>query len=134
MVFNAILNALKSVLQRDPQRIEERSSTHRRAFFNAILNASKSGLQRDRSTYRRAILNASKVGSHFSFYDCACVVTITVSPARITYEDYFFGQIGAAGRMRSGSSGPLGSPNSDVLTSGNSRVTGVDATERLPRF
>src|ERR1700719_146577 len=63
--------------------------------FYAILNASKSGLQRDRSTYRRAILNASKVGSHFSFYDCAWVVTITVSPARITYEDYFFGQIGS---------------------------------------
>jgi hypothetical protein len=65
-------------------------------MFNAILNALKSGLQRDRSTYRRAILNASKVGSHFSFYDCACVVTITVSPARITYEDYFFGQIGGS--------------------------------------
>jgi hypothetical protein len=51
MVFNAILNALKSV-------------------FKAIFNASKSDL------------NASKVGSHFSFYHCACVVTITVSPAR----------------------------------------------------
>src|SRR5882757_7987177 len=61
-----------------------------------MLNASKSGLQRDRSTHRRAILNASKVGSHFSFYDCAWVVTITVSPARITYEDYFFGQIGSS--------------------------------------
>ena len=38
----------------------------------------------------------SKVGSHFSFYDCACVVTITVSSARITYEDYFFGQVGSS--------------------------------------
>jgi hypothetical protein len=64
--------------------------------LNAILNALKSGLQRDRSTHRRAIFNASKVGSHFSFYDCAWVVTITVSPARITYEDYFFGQIGSS--------------------------------------
>jgi hypothetical protein len=61
--------------------------------LNAILNALKSGLQRDRSTHRRAIFNASKVGSHFSYYDCACVVTITGSPAGITYEDYFFGQI-----------------------------------------
>jgi hypothetical protein len=89
MVFNAILNALKSGLQRDPQRIEERSSTR-------SLNASKSDLQRDRSTHRRAIFNASKVGSHFSYYDCACVVPITVSPAGITYEDYFFGQIGGS--------------------------------------
>jgi hypothetical protein len=39
MVFYAILNALKSGLQRDPQRIEERSSTR-------SLNASKSDLQR----------------------------------------------------------------------------------------
>src|ERR1700730_18095816 len=39
MVLNAILNALKSGLQRDPQRIEERSSTR-------SLNASKSDLQR----------------------------------------------------------------------------------------
>src|ERR1700730_18095815 len=109
--------------------------------LNAILNALKSGLQRDRSTHRRAIFNASKVGSHFSYYDCACVVTITVSPAGITYEDYFFGQIGAAGVMRNGSSGPLRSPNGDVLTragtenpSPHSRVTGVDATERRRRF
>src|SRR5712672_2074639 len=104
MVFNAILNALKSGLQRDPQR---------------MLNASKSGLQRDRSTHRRAILNASKVGSHFSFYHCACVVTITVSPAknylRILTSS---AKSGAAGRMRSGSSEPLRSPYSDVLTSG----------------
>jgi hypothetical protein len=39
MVFNPILNALKSGLQRDPQRIEERSSTR-------SLNASKSDPQR----------------------------------------------------------------------------------------
>jgi hypothetical protein len=39
MVFNAILNALKSDPQRDPQRIEERSSTR-------SLNASKSDPQR----------------------------------------------------------------------------------------
>jgi hypothetical protein len=39
MVFNAILNALKSGLQRDAQRIEERSSTR-------SLNASKSDPQR----------------------------------------------------------------------------------------
>jgi hypothetical protein len=42
MVFNAILNALKSGLQRDPQRIEERSSTR------------------------------GKVGLHFSFITAAC--------------------------------------------------------------
>jgi len=28
------------------------------------------------------ILNPSKLASHFSFYDCACVVTIIVSPAK----------------------------------------------------
>jgi hypothetical protein len=39
MVFNAILNALKSGLQRDPQRIEERSSTR-------SLNVPKSDPQR----------------------------------------------------------------------------------------
>jgi hypothetical protein len=53
---NAILNASKSGLQRDPQRIEERSSTRR-------------------STIR------------FFFYNCACVVTITASPAKNTYEE-----------------------------------------------
>jgi hypothetical protein len=30
----------------------------------------------------KGILNASKLASHFSFYDCACVVTIMVSPAK----------------------------------------------------
>src|ERR1700720_4435855 len=39
LVFNAILNALKSGLQRDPQRIEEPSSAR-------SLNASKSDPQR----------------------------------------------------------------------------------------
>jgi hypothetical protein len=53
-------------------------------------------------------LNASKVGSHFSFYHCACVVTITVSPAKDIYKELLpSGKLGTAGGRWSGSREPL---------------------------
>jgi hypothetical protein len=63
----------------------------------------------------KAILNASKVGSHFSFYDCACVVTITVSLPIILTRTYFFRQIRG---VNAGATGFDPQPHVQDLTSG----------------
>ena len=77
MVLNAILNALKSGLQRDPQRIEERSSTR-------SLNVPKSDPQRVEGGIPFFFLRLRMRRNHNGL------------AARITYEDYFFGQIGGS--------------------------------------
>src|ERR1700726_4431446 len=100
MVLNAILNALKSGLQRDPQRIEERSSTR-------SLNASKSDLQRVEGGVPFFLLRLRMRRNHNGL---ACRNYLRGLLLRANR-----GQP-AAGRMRSGSSGPLRIPNGDVLT------------------
>jgi hypothetical protein len=88
-MFNAILNALKSGVQGDPQRIEERPQRVEGGipffFLPLRMRRNHNGL--------------------------ACQELLT----RLTSS----GKSGAPGRMRSGSSEPLGGPYSDVLTSVN---------------
>jgi hypothetical protein len=108
--------------------------------FNAILNASKRGLQRDRSTHRRAILNASKVGIPFFFLR----LRMRRNHNGLACQNYLRGLLLRAnrGQPTGWRVAPVGiwGANSDVLTSGNwkqlenpsphSRVTGDRSRKR----